>query len=66
MAKYYGTTYDTLENRFRKIKALSKVLKAEVDSGERGEVVKPSRSALSTPRKPKTSKKDALNSKSAL
>ncbi|TKA28999.1 hypothetical protein B0A50_03411 [Salinomyces thailandicus] len=57
-AKYYGTTYNTLENRFRKIKKLSGVLKAEVENGERGEV----KSKPTTPRKPKTPKKYALNS----
>ncbi|TKA73010.1 hypothetical protein B0A55_05215 [Friedmanniomyces simplex] len=38
MATAYGCTYDTLENRFRKIKKLAATLKEEVDSGERGDV----------------------------
>jgi len=57
MAIYFGTTYDTLENRFRKIKKEAATLKEEVDSGQRGEV-KPK---PSTPRKPKaTPTKEAL------
>ncbi|KAK3117535.1 hypothetical protein LTR53_000961 [Teratosphaeriaceae sp. CCFEE 6253] len=63
MARYYGTTYDTLENRFRQsgqIKKLAAVMKEEVDGGERGEI-KSNRSAPVTPRKIKTPKKDALS-----
>lgn len=67
-ATFFGTTYDTLENRFRKIKKDAQVLKDEVNSGQRGEVTAPSRarSAPSTPRKAKTPKKDALGSKTIL
>lgn len=67
-ATFFGTTYDTLENRFRKIKKDAQVLKDEVNSGQRGEVTAPSRarSAPNTPRKPKTPKKDALGSKTFL
>ncbi|KAI7281225.1 hypothetical protein KC345_g4235 [Hortaea werneckii] len=57
-AMYYGTTYDTLENRFRKIKKLSAELKEEVDNGERGEV----KAKPATPRKPRTPKNHALSS----
>ncbi|KAK5129529.1 hypothetical protein LTR08_003188 [Meristemomyces frigidus] len=60
VAAYYGTTYDTLENRFRKIKKVAATLKAEVDGGERGEVATRPKSNPRTPRKAKTSKKDAL------
>lgn len=62
-ATYFGTTYDTLENRFRKIKKEAATLKDEVDKGDRSEMPTPSRtkSAPSTPRKPKTPKKDALS-----
>ncbi|EMC97331.1 hypothetical protein BAUCODRAFT_23648 [Baudoinia panamericana UAMH 10762] len=62
-ATYYGTTYDTLENRFRKLKKDAAELKKEVESGQRGEVAVPARtkSAPTTPRKPKTPKKDALS-----
>ncbi|EME81738.1 uncharacterized protein MYCFIDRAFT_87101 [Pseudocercospora fijiensis CIRAD86] len=55
-ALYFGTTYDTLENRFRKIKKESEVLKNEVSNGERSQISTPSRS---TPKKP-SPKKDAL------
>ncbi|KAF7189215.1 hypothetical protein HII31_09368 [Pseudocercospora fuligena] len=55
-ALYFGTTYDTLENRFRKIKKESEILKKEVSSGERAEISTPSRS---TPKK-SSPKKDAL------
>ncbi|GAB7362081.1 hypothetical protein MBLNU230_g2115t1 [Neophaeotheca triangularis] len=63
VAQYYGTTYNTLENKFRGIKKLGEELKEEVDSGQRGEI-SPIRkkSAPSTPRKPKTPKKDPLAS----
>ncbi|CAK3831146.1 Hypothetical predicted protein [Lecanosticta acicola] len=63
-ATYFGTTYDTLENRFRKIKKEADVLKGEVSNGARGEVTAPSRqkSAPTTPRKRQTPKKDALSS----
>ncbi|KAF2766756.1 hypothetical protein EJ03DRAFT_353651 [Teratosphaeria nubilosa] len=60
-ATYFGTTYDTLENRFRKIKKESAVLKQEVESGARGLVEAPRKANPSTPRKPKTPKKDALS-----
>ncbi|KAK3717746.1 hypothetical protein LTR37_005517 [Vermiconidia calcicola] len=62
VATYYGTTYDTLENRFRKLKKDAADLKTEVDGGDRGEVAVPSRtkSAPTTPRKPKTPKKEPL------
>lgn len=62
-AAYFGTTYDTLENRFRKIKKEATTLKDEIDNGERSGVTTPSRtkSASSTPRKPKTPKKDPLS-----
>lgn len=58
---YFGTTYDTLENRFRKIKKESATLKDEVERGERGEIA-PSRtkSNPSTPRKA-SPKKAALS-----
>ncbi|KXL42471.1 hypothetical protein M433DRAFT_21479 [Acidomyces richmondensis BFW] len=59
-AKYYGTTYDTLENRLRKVKKEAAILKDEVDSGRRGEVVV-RKSNPATPRKPKTPNKDILN-----
>ena len=63
-AIYFGTTYDTLENRFRKLKKEAETLKAEVERGERGELTVPSRpkSAPTTPRKPKTPKKEPLES----
>ncbi|TKA67838.1 hypothetical protein B0A55_09130 [Friedmanniomyces simplex] len=63
MATAYGCTYDTLENRFRKIKKLAATLKEEVDNGERGDIAVPARikSAPSTPRKPKTPRKDPLS-----
>ena len=61
-ALYFGTTYDTLENRFRKIKKESEILKKEVASGERSEISTPSRS---TPKKT-SPKKDALASKRCL
>ena len=62
-ATYFGTTYDTLENRFRKIKKEAATLKEEIDKGDRSELSTPSRSksAPSTPRKPKTPKKDPLS-----
>ncbi|KAK4961006.1 hypothetical protein LTR10_001495 [Elasticomyces elasticus] len=62
-ATAYGCTYDTLENRFRKLKKLAATLKEEVDNGERGDVAVPARvkSAPVTPRKPKTLKKDPLS-----
>lgn len=65
-ATYFGTTYDTLENRFRKLKKEAEVLKSEVDRGDRVEIITPSRtkSTPSTPRKPKTPKKDPLECKS--
>ncbi|KAK5121934.1 hypothetical protein LTR85_004506 [Meristemomyces frigidus] len=62
IATYYGTTYDTLENRFRKIKKDAAVLKDEIESGKRGEAPPRGKSAPTTPRKPKTPKKEALNS----
>ncbi|KAK4501702.1 hypothetical protein PRZ48_007511 [Zasmidium cellare] len=60
-AMYFGTTYDTLENRFRKIKKESATLKEEVERGERGEIA-PTRtkSNPATPRKA-TPKKQALS-----
>ena len=56
-----GATYDSIEGRFRIIRAEAATLKAEVDSGERSEA--PARgTTLSTPRKPRstanTPKKD--------
>lgn len=54
-AKYYGTTYDTLENRFRQLKKDAKVLQQEVDSGKRGDVT-----PVTTPRK-KTPRKGTLS-----
>ncbi|KAK5733931.1 hypothetical protein LTR17_009338 [Elasticomyces elasticus] len=62
-ATAYGCTYDTLENRFRKLKKLAATLKEEVDNGERGDVAVPARvkSAPATPRKPKTPKKDPMS-----
>lgn len=64
-ATFFGTTYDTLENRFRKLKKDSATLQAEVGGGERAEVT-PTRtkSTPSTPRKPKTPKKEPLASRS--
>ena len=64
-ATYFGTTYDTLENRFRKLKKEADTLKSEVDSGQRGEIATPSRtkSAPATPRKPKSPKKEPLECK---
>ncbi|EME43241.1 hypothetical protein DOTSEDRAFT_72589 [Dothistroma septosporum NZE10] len=61
-ATYFGTTYDTLENRFRKLKKEAATLKEEIDKGERSEISTPSRtkSTPSTPRNPKTPKKDLL------
>ncbi|KAK5166114.1 uncharacterized protein LTR77_008375 [Saxophila tyrrhenica] len=49
-AAYYGTTYDTLENRLRKIKKDAEALKSEADPNA---VVTPSRSksTASTPKK---------------
>ncbi|KAK4548441.1 hypothetical protein LTR36_009351 [Oleoguttula mirabilis] len=57
-----GPLNDTLENRFRKIKKDAVVLKAEVETGKRGEVAPRGKSAPTTPRKPKTPKKGALSS----
>jgi hypothetical protein len=53
-AGYFGTTYDTLENRFRKLKK-----DAEAMQAEKGEGVAP------TPKK-NTKKKDPLESTSIL
>ena len=59
-----GTTYDTLENRFRPLKKLAEELKTGVNTGERSEMRTPSRtkSASSPPRKPKTPQQDPLGS----
>ena len=60
----YGTTYDTIQNRYRKIRAEAEQLKKEVESGERPEVATPKKggkSATATPRKG-AGKKDALSS----
>ncbi|KAK3673548.1 hypothetical protein LTR78_006452 [Recurvomyces mirabilis] len=63
-AKYYGTTYNTFENKFRHIKKQANELKAAADNGETGDVPTPTRtkSVPSTPRKPKTPRKDPLSS----
>lgn len=37
----YGTTYDTIQNRHRKIRKEADALKEEVESGARGEVATP-------------------------
>lgn len=57
IATYYGegATYDSIEGRFRKIKADAAILKAEIDNGERPEAP-PRTSANSTPRKPRARK----------
>jgi hypothetical protein len=47
IAHYYGTTYDTLENRFRPLKKMAAQLKADASDDMRS--TKPA-----TPRKPKT------------
>ena len=48
-----GATYDSIEGRFRIIRTEAAALKAEVDSGERGEA--PARgTTISTPRKPRS------------
>ncbi|GIZ47911.1 hypothetical protein CKM354_001098800 [Cercospora kikuchii] len=62
VALHFGTTYDTIENRFRKIKKEAAVLKAEVESGERGEITPARKSAASSPKKTprNTPRKDAL------
>lgn len=60
-ATCFHTTYDTLENKMRKIKKLAATLKSEVDSGARGEVESIRRSATSTPKKTATPSK-ALSS----
>lgn len=64
----YGTTYDTIQNRYRKIRKEADALKAEVESGERTEVATPRKgargaAAAATPRS-KSKAKDALGSKS--
>ena len=61
VAGYYGCTYDTLQNRFRKIKKDAEALKGE-HKDEEGNEVAPI--AKATPRKQKTPKKDQLESKS--
>ncbi|KAK4569718.1 hypothetical protein LTR86_002686 [Recurvomyces mirabilis] len=63
-AKYYGTTYNTFENKFRQIKKQANELRAAVDNGETGDAPTAARtkSLPSTPRKPKTPKKDPLSS----
>ena len=62
MAKYYGTTYDTLQNRMRKTKKIAEEMKANVKDGDGGEAT-PSKTVPKTPRKAKTPKKDPLESK---
>jgi hypothetical protein len=52
--------YYTLENKYRAIKKEALQLKAEVENGKRGEVVR-TKSTPATPRKPKTPK-DTLTS----
>ncbi|CZT21594.1 uncharacterized protein RCC_07458 [Ramularia collo-cygni] len=61
VALHFDTTYDTIENRFRKIKKEAAVLKEEVERGDRGENAGGRKSAPATPRKPKTPKKDPLS-----
>ncbi|QIW98483.1 hypothetical protein AMS68_004001 [Peltaster fructicola] len=56
VALHFGTTYDTLENRFRKIKKDAAVQKQEIESGVRGEVASVRKSNASTPRKPRSPK----------
>nr|POE56524.1 hypothetical protein CFP56_33496 [Quercus suber] len=55
IAKFYGTTYDTLENRLRKVKKDAAVLKEEVSTGERAEI-QTCRTTPTTPKKPRTPK----------
>lgn len=62
VALHFDTTYDTIENRFRKIKKEAAVLKEEVERGDRGDNAGGRKSAPATPRKPKTPKKDPLSS----
>ncbi|KAF2208432.1 hypothetical protein CERZMDRAFT_101499 [Cercospora zeae-maydis SCOH1-5] len=63
VALHFGTTYDTIENRFRKIKKEAAVLKAEAENGERGEIAAARKSAASTPKKTprNTPKTDVLS-----
>ncbi|KAI5364943.1 hypothetical protein Slin15195_G044810 [Septoria linicola] len=64
VALHFGTTYDTIENRFRKIKKEAIVLKEEVETGERGQSTPVRKSAtFGTPKKtPRdTPKKDPLS-----
>lgn len=65
VAKMYGTTYDTIQNRYRKIRAEANEIKQHVESGESPEIVvtpKRARAAgTGTPRKAKGGK-DALSS----
>lgn len=63
VAGYYGTTYNTLENRFRKIKKDAESLKAEHTDEDGNEAVPNPSPSKATPRKPKTPKKDQLDSK---
>lgn len=58
---FYGTTYDTLENRLRKVKKDAAVLKEEVASGERPAVPVKAKSEPNTPKKPKTPKKGGVD-----
>lgn len=69
----YGTTYDTIQNRHRKIRQAADELKKEVESGARGAVATPKKAGggaraattTPTPRKAKQGK-DALSSASIL
>lgn len=63
VAGYYGCTYDTLQNRFRAIKKAAEGVKAEHTDEDGKEVTPMPGSAKATPRKPKTPKKDQLESK---
>ena len=57
-AKYYGTTYSAIENRFRKIRKDAEALKKEAGEGEGT----PTNSKVSTPASRSNKKHDVLHS----
>ena len=66
VAKAFGTTYDTIENRFRKIKEEALALEKESADGEHSKVTPPrSRPTSSTPKEEKTMKIRGLDCKSS-
>lgn len=65
VAGYYGCTYDTLQNRFRPIKKDAEALKAEHKDEDGKQIIPVPVNSKATPRKPRTPKKDTLDSKYA-